>query len=83
MKKEITYISFDGKRFNTAQECRTYEERQSNFKEIYEAINTLDNYCRKTECDECPFYEFNENENYCKLIKRYSNIGWFKLPSTF
>lgn len=27
MKKEITYIAFDGKRFNSEKECQAYEEQ--------------------------------------------------------
>ena len=73
MKKEIVYVAFNGKRFDTEIECRNYEN-------VYNAINTLDDYCRQTECENCPFSD--SSKTHCNLIKEYTATGWFKLPSS-
>ena len=70
MKKENVYVASDGKKFDTEKECNNYED-------VCNAIKTLDNYCMKTNCDKCPF--FNSSESRCYLIKGYTTSGWFWL----
>ena len=67
MKREITYIAFDGKRFNTEQECCKYEKERKSIQKAYKAINTLENYCKRTSCSNCPFCNFEKYE--CKFMQ--------------
>ena len=67
MKKEVSYIAFDGKRFNTETECRKYEKEQNSLQKVYKAINTLKNYCKNKECACCSFFDFDKSR--CKFIK--------------
>ena len=56
MRKKVTYIAFDGKAFDTENECHEYEESSRNLIEVRRAIDTIQNYCREKDCVECPFF---------------------------
>lgn len=72
MKKEIAYIAFDGKRFNTEQECCDYEKGQKSIQKAYRAIHTLTTYCERTACAKCPFCNFETYE--CKFMKNVPSL---------
>ena len=65
MRREIIYYAFDGKKFDTEYECREYEKSKRDLQKAYKAINTLENYCKRTACSACPFFNFDER--CCKL----------------
>ena len=45
MRKKVTYVSFDGKEFDTEMECHEYEENHRDFLKVRGAIDTLKKYC--------------------------------------
>ena len=65
MRREVIYYAFDGKKFDTENECREYEKNKRDLQKAYKAINTLKNYCKRTACSACPFFCFDEP--CCKL----------------
>ena len=56
MRKKIAYVAFDGKEFDTENECHEYEENCENLVDVRKAIDTIQNYCREKDCDKCPFF---------------------------
>ena len=81
MKKEISFIAFDGKRFNTETECCKYEKGQKSIQKAYRAIHTLATFCEKTDCASCPFCNL---EKYgCKFMQNFPSRWRDKSSSNF
>ena len=56
MRKKVTYVSFDGKEFDTEMKCDEYEKNHGDFLKVRGAIDTLKKYCRESYCINCPFF---------------------------
>lgn len=64
MKKIVnyTYKAFDGKVFDTEEECIEYEKsilNDINISHVIDALKTLKNICKTFSCAECPINIFN------------------------
>lgn len=48
----VVYKSFNGKEFETKEECATYEKSI-----LFDSINTIQSWCKQfVSCGECPFW---------------------------
>ena len=62
----ITYYkSFDGKIFETKEECSKYEEITHEENKLIEQVNKLKRYCSVRSCSECIFCDITNGE--CRL----------------
>lgn len=57
MTTKTIYIANDGTEFEHEKACTEYERIKAIPKELKTAIKTLADFCEKTECKNCPFYQ--------------------------
>lgn len=68
MRRVVTYYAFDGKSFDTEYECREYEKNKKDLQKIYRAIDTLKNFCSRSNCTNCLFHDFSDG--FCQLTTK-------------
>lgn len=63
MKKIVnyTYKAFDGKVFDTEEECIEYEKSVVDISNIIEILKRTRDICHSFECFECPLRSSNNN----------------------
>lgn len=86
MRKETitVFVSDDGHKFETEEECVKYESESEQF---FNAMETIKKQCASFEdCDECPFFDsslgecyFTTTSPYCWDVKKIKKMWEEKL----
>ena len=78
MEKIEMYRAFDGKAFETENECAEYEtalrkERASIAMDFFNALSALDQACARSGCRDCPFrsacYKLGSGASFISYIE--------------
>ena len=68
MREVTMYMANDGKLFETVEACKRHDcELEESFKELWDAMETLKDYCSDKDCELCPF---SNDGIYCNLKLR-------------
>ena len=71
---KIVYSAFDGRIFNTEEECRQYEADFN--EEILGSVRTLKNFCAQFDsCGDCPFWTGTDMGRDCMFCHN-TPIEW-------
>lgn len=64
----VIFESFDGRQFETEEECRQYEKEYG--LRVIDSIHTIQNYCKQfASCGECPFWQRSDDSIDCMFCK--------------
>lgn len=71
---QIKYVAFDGRAFDTEDECKRYENRMSVTKGVRNGVEAIADHCKVTECRDCPFWAELDEDDYDNTCCQLRNV---------